>query len=191
MPLPVEVTDVASVKELADGKNVELTGPVVTGVFDGFFYVEDENRSSGIKVVSSETVTVGAKVKKVVGTVKTADGEKYIDAIDVQTLGVGEVAPVALNGKAFANPDGLSNIGLLMTIYGKVTAVSGDQTYCYVDDGSAVSNEPDTTGIKVILPSTKKPLKDDYITAIGVSGMTPGGIPVLRIRSNDDLVILP
>lgn len=184
----VPVESVVEAKTQDDGTLVEMANPVVVGVFDGFFYVEDADRTSGIKIVGSQSVSVG-DVVTVKGELGTADNERYITADSVQVTGTGQVKALGLNGRAFGGGVGLSNIGLLTTLCGTVTAVSSDQTYCYVDDGSGVSNETGTTGLKVVLPATKKPVQGDYVTCVGVAGMT-GGVPSLMLRTDADLVIL-
>lgn len=187
---PEIVSSVVDAKSFEDGTLVELSGPVVTGAYDGFFYVEDIDRTSGIKVVGSQSVTLGQAVK-VTGKLDTVNGERCINATDVQIISAdNEIKSLMLNGRSFAGQLGLSNIGLLTTIYGRVTEVTADEAYCYIDDGSGVSFEPGTVGIKVMLTATKKPAYGQYISCTGVAGMLPGSIPVLLLRNDDDLDIL-
>ena len=54
-----EVPTIAAAKQLASGTMVALSGKVVTAVFTGFYYVQESNRSSGIRVISSVSPTVG------------------------------------------------------------------------------------------------------------------------------------
>ena len=65
-------------------------------------------------------------------------------------------APLGASGRAFTKNSGLSNVGLLMKTWGKVTKVADDNSYMYVDDGSNLKdNNPDgITGIKVVLTDT-------------------------------------
>lgn len=185
------VANVVEAKTLADGTLIELSGAIVTGAFSGFFYVEDADRVAGIKVIGGQSVQVGDAVT-VQGKLGTANGERNITATSVQTISSGNtVKPLAMTGKAFAGPVGLSNIGLLTTICGNVTAVSPDQTYCYVDDGSGVSYEPGTLGIKVLVPGPTKPTAGETVTCSGVAGMLTGSVPALIMRTDTDLVILP
>jgi hypothetical protein len=76
---PVEKT-LAEAKALADNAPVALSGCVVTAVFDGFFYVEKEDRTSGIRVESLAPVSVG-DVVSLTGYMGTTGGERYIRCI--------------------------------------------------------------------------------------------------------------
>ena len=60
-----------------EGDRVALVNKVVSRVYDGFFYVQDEDRSSGVRVVSSRQFDPGDLVS-VQGTVCSAGGAKAI-----------------------------------------------------------------------------------------------------------------
>jgi hypothetical protein len=185
------VTSVVGAKALDAGTAVSLAGPVVTAQFNGFFYVEDPLRTSGIKVKSTTTVAEGT-IPTIEGKTATLDGEVFIDATNVTP---GPAAPeavktVAMTNKANAPLVGLSNIGLLSTVYGKVLEVAADGTYCYVDDGSGVSYETGKTGIKVMIAGTKKPLLGNYVSCTGIARKASATVPVISMRSDADLVIM-
>ncbi|MEN6583728.1 MAG: S8 family serine peptidase [Armatimonadota bacterium] len=74
-----DINSAASVKMIPDNIQVTLKGLAVTAAFKGFFYVEDSNRLSGIRVVSSASVKPG-DVVEVTGTMSTVDGERRITA---------------------------------------------------------------------------------------------------------------
>lgn len=67
----------SQLKSLPDGRPAALTGCIVTAKFDGFFYVEDAARTSGIRVVSSAAVSPG-QVVNVSGTMGTTNGERCL-----------------------------------------------------------------------------------------------------------------
>ncbi|MCE5200264.1 MAG: hypothetical protein ABFD54_07200 [Armatimonadota bacterium] len=90
-----ESNDIASLKSHPDGTSVKVYGSVVTAVFNGFFYIEDVNRISGIKVVSNATVAVN-QVVDVDGTMATSDSERYINAATVQAGANSSIAPCTL-----------------------------------------------------------------------------------------------
>ncbi|MCE5315625.1 MAG: S8 family serine peptidase [Armatimonadota bacterium] len=73
---------VSDVKALPSGLHVTLNGVSVSAVFDGFFYVEDANRTAGIRVDSAVNVDEG-NVVDITGTLNTIDGERRIVATDV------------------------------------------------------------------------------------------------------------
>ena len=72
-----ELTNPAQAKRFADNTQITLTNLTVTAVFAGFFYAQDSNRPSGIRVVSTFPVHDGDKVD-VTGVLATIDGERRI-----------------------------------------------------------------------------------------------------------------
>lgn len=187
------VSSVASAKAQAAGTDVTLsgTGMHVVGAFDGYFYLEDDDRAAGIKVVSATSVAVGNGVS-LKGAIKSADGEKYIEATSVTPDSASvNILPLAMTNKAHGTGGKLPNIGLLCRIWGRVTYLSPLWDFFYVDDGSGVSYESGTTGIKVYnYDGWVVPNVDYYVGCTGVASMDPGGIPVIRMRSSlDDLRI--
>lgn len=75
-------TSILGGKALPDGSSVKITLRTVTAVYGGAFYIEEADRYAGIKVLSAASVTRG-QVVDVIGTVQTADGERYIAATAV------------------------------------------------------------------------------------------------------------
>ncbi len=83
-----ELSDIQSVKEVPDGLRITLNEAIVTAGtnwFSGFCYVENADRTSGIRVNTSASVTAGQKVK-VVGVLATINGERQINASSVTVL---------------------------------------------------------------------------------------------------------
>jgi len=76
---------VANVKARPDTSLVTLYDKTVTAVFSGFFYVQDADRSSGIRVNSSAAVQEGWRVN-VVGTMTTTGGERAIQATSIEIM---------------------------------------------------------------------------------------------------------
>ncbi len=167
-----------------DGTSVEVGG-AVTAAFSGFFYVENQDRSSGIRVVASEVV-FGPAIVDVMGTLATnAAGERYIQASSVTSDGSGSVTPLGLPNAALGGGDwlfnsatgagqrgvsgakGLNNIGLLVTIWGKVTATG--RGWFYVDDGSGVSDGSGSVGVYVDDEGQTVPGAGDYVCVTGIS----------------------
>jgi hypothetical protein len=66
----------------SDPTPVALQGKVVSAPFNGAFYVEETDRTRGIRIINSTTVTEGQTVT-VLGTLRTTDGEREIVATDV------------------------------------------------------------------------------------------------------------
>ena len=67
---------------LPDGRPLTLNNCVVSAVFDGYFYVQDADRTSGVKIVSAAAVSPGQTVD-VWGTMGTSAGERHIAAASV------------------------------------------------------------------------------------------------------------
>lgn len=159
-------------KMVANSIPVLLTDAVVTASFGGFFYIEAEDRSCGIRVVKADHgVQAGDKVN-VAGALKTnADGERYIEAETVAARGTGSIAPLHINARAlgggdwFFNPAtgggqqgvvdglGLNNIGLLVTTWGKLTYLDGT----YALDKTA----------KILIEGMGLAVKDTYLRVTG------------------------
>lgn len=73
---PISITQA---KGLVDGSSVYVTGGVVSAAYSGRFYIQQPDRTSGIRVVWSGVVTEGSTVN-VAGVIDTVDGERRITA---------------------------------------------------------------------------------------------------------------
>ncbi len=182
-------------KRMADNQQVNLKGKVVTAVFgaDGCIYVEEPNRTSGIRVAwSGSGIAVGDKVdvSGVLGTrqVSGVPSERQISSSTVTQVGSEQVKPIgitcrAIGGAALADAPGVANgvgqnnMGLLVRFTGRVTKVIG--TYIYVDDGSRVANASASgseVGVMVKCAATPTVAKGDVVTVTGVIvGSVPAG----------------
>lgn len=152
---------IADAKSWADGAEVYIPRGVVTAVFGDYFYVESENRESGIRVVKpGHGKTIGDRVD-VSGQMGTNEhGERYIAATTLLDNGSGAVAPVGMTNKAVGGAacpgqigvtdgTGLNNIGLLVKTSGVCTlnlAAPGNGPdyygvyYLFIDDGSGLTS---------------------------------------------------
>ena len=154
---------IPNAKNLADSAKIVIPQGIVTATFTGYFYVESENRESGIRVNWTGTMPGINQKVDVAGTIYTnSDGERYIAANSVTLNGSGDITPVAMSNKAIggagfmfnatagvgqrgiSGATGLSNIGLLIKTSGKCTlnlAPNGDyynNKYIFIDDGSGI-----------------------------------------------------
>lgn len=59
-----------------DGTNVKITG-IVTGVFDGYYYVEQENKSKGLRIMGNCEHQIGSQIT-VNGVLTTSHGERAV-----------------------------------------------------------------------------------------------------------------
>jgi len=191
------ISAVASIYEAllyADGQLVRLKDKIVTAgtieIGDGF-YIEEADRSCGVKIISNSNANRG-DVVTVIGTVRAINGQKLIDAttVTIQRTGAEVPKPLYVRLKdlggapigTYAQPVGLgigaSNVSLLVKVVGQVTSGSiGEFT---ITDGSVA--EP----VKVVCPGVSAP---PIGTKVAVTGLCEPedreGKLVARIRSRD------
>lgn len=197
-------------KKSSDGSQISAQNVIVSAAFDGFFYIESDDRACGIRVdKTGHTLTEGMRVD-VFGTLgTTVAGERYIQAGSASQSAApnntGHVGPLVLSNRAVGGADlqyvpgsvwprtasgqkgvtgggGPNNIGLLVTIFGEVTVLdtSVPAAWIRVDDGSGV-------GVKVTLPTGMPALNiGSYVRATGVSACEKPAndvLPLLLLRT--------
>ncbi len=130
---------VSQMKQLPDGTPAACGHAIVTAVFGKDFYIEDDDRTCGMKVsMSGHGLSVGARAA-LSGTIQTGtDGERLMVANAATIVGDGWIAPVGLANRwvgggdwmydpvtgsgqqGIAGSTGLGNIGLLVRTSGRV-----------------------------------------------------------------------
>ncbi|MHB9035901.1 MAG: fibronectin type III domain-containing protein [Armatimonadota bacterium] len=187
------------VKSKANGETVTLGGSeplVVTAVFPGCFYAQLEGGINGIKVVWGGPVSVGDRVV-VRGTTGTTDEfERCIQASGVDVIGTGLVSPFALRTKDVGGCDsqydpitgagqrgvedcaGANNIGMLIKVTGRVTAVGSN--FFYIDDGTHARDCTIYRGVRVESGALLKPARGQFVAVTGVSTILRGGDRTFR-----------
>lgn len=185
---------IAYIKRLPDGANVCIHEKTVIGVANESIWVEEADRSAGIRINTGLFYTpsdlgLGSLVT-ITGTMGTEDGERVINADDdliYDTSAVLKIAPVGLNSsvimgwpKDYKNRDGdryrgLLPMGLLVRIWGQVMVKSQtDETgkwYVYLDDGWNMKDDSGLgyTGLRVY--TDRIPDDNEYFqVATGVLG---------------------
>lgn len=209
-------TAVGEVRLLPDGAPVSLAEKVVSAVFavDGAVYVQEADRSAGVRVVSSGANLMPGDVVSLVGTISTRSlnsrpAERQItSATIVKTGAIQSVAPLVANCSSIGGGSsgavlpgvsggvGLNSIGLLLKVAGKVTAKTG--AYLYVDDGSGLVDDSGFASVMVKCPSGAYPPGVDVGKAVCVTGVVEGSIPLnwlenrrlLHMRAWSDLTVL-
>ena len=127
---------------------------IVSLTFPDFLYVQEEDRSAGIRVEwDAHGQTVGSRIS-LLGTLMTnSDDERYIELAAACPAGTGTAVPLTMVGRALGGGDwcpwqfpfkggqhgvlggfGLNNIGLLIRTWGKVTET--DETGFLMDMGA-------------------------------------------------------
>lgn len=198
-------SSVGDARTQANGTNIDFaTGveQVVTLVpisDTGFFYMQDPDGSSGIRVETAGTlpalgdnVTVSGKIDSL------PSGERAIRSATVTVTSGAATTPIRktinreIGGKGYVDQSGssqtygLTTQGLLMKISGRVTKVDYANDYFLMDDGSEVESLDSAPGIKVIRTGLL-PLEGQYVTVIGVvSAEDAGGRMIRVLRGRED-----
>jgi hypothetical protein len=192
----------AAIRE-TDGANLVLANMVVTAVFsaEGVIYVEQSDRSAGIRVVCSQTnLAVGDRVN-VAGTVGTrhvggiAEDRQLVSSAVVRVSGGAALTPLAMGNQTVGATAGvgLTVIGLLAKVFGRVSQVVGNDIY--VDDGSGIIDPSGDTGILVQCAAKPGVSIGDFVSATGiVEGDVPSGAIASRgciqLRQVSDLDLI-
>lgn len=180
---------ISSVRVLATGSPVTIGDAVVTAAFNGYIYVEQQDRASGIRVQTAQQVSVGNHVS-VIGTLQTQNGELVVNASTVipgvsgaplvpLTMGTREVTGQWHAGTS----SGLLPAGLLARVCGKVTRIESDRFY--VNDGGTAGD-----GIPVLWPGLAANMLGKFVTVTGPIGAyleTTGYVPALSPRGLPDI----
>ena len=188
--LPDDWKTIGEAKLLEDGTVVSLKSKVVTAVFDDCFFVEEADRSAGIRCAEAQVVLDPGDVVDVQGTMGAVNGERVLSPSWHVKVGSGEaLRSVGMSAGAIslAAPD---PTGLKIRIWGTVTAV-GD-TWIVIDDGRALEHPELTPGIEVRCDTDGLSV-DDYVGATGIlcrelAGESPA--TVLRVPAGGVVEVL-
>ena len=178
---------IGAAKLLPDNTTVGLSGKVVTAVFADCFYMQEQMRSSGIRVAWLEPpagLGFGKEVE-VGGRIETVGGERQITAMECKigavlqprsmlmvNRGIGGAnwhydAVTGAGQRGTAGSNDLNNIGLLITTTGRVTHVSGSDFW--IDDGAGLTDAFGHIGIKISAPGLAIPVRGQYVKVTGIS----------------------
>ena len=207
---------IGSLKQDADDNPVYVTGKTVTAGNDqlgGIFYIQDEDCSSGIRVLGSPiTVSEGDGVD-VSGTISSQDTERVIINPSVHPrAALYTVSPLGMitrnvgggalndNTPGVTGGSGLHNTGLLVSIWGEVTWVDQEFGFFYVDDGSATQDGSGHAGVRVdcavssTLTVDDLPSTDQHVVVTGISSrvsLDENCVPIICPRKQEDIVPYP
>lgn len=201
VPVARNTMSLNQIKKAESGTAIRTDGPKTvtwpaTGTSATYFYIEEADKSCGIKVIPRNPAAIPVKNDRVditEGTVQTIRGELVIDDAVFTIVGTGEeITPIAASGAAMGGSrlgdqppiptgsrGGASNVGLLMRIAGKVGVVvvddrTGNQWFT-IDDGSGVtSTYVDLAGVTQIVPGVKvqfAPTNYSVGDILGVTGV--------------------
>jgi hypothetical protein len=162
---------IGSAKQKADGYFAVINDAVVTAVFPGEIFIEENDRSSAIKLVTTFQTAPGNLVR-VTGHVSTLSGEKVIaDPLITVLSSSSEVKPLGTNCRGIT-----SNSALLVRTWGWVKSVGID--WFTISDGSA--------DVKVSAGMLTLPEADSFCAVTGVVGIV-NGETILRPRVQEDM----
>ena len=211
-PYIVKIT-CADAKQLDEDVYINLNDKIVTGSFttDGYLYIEEPNRTSGIRVVTGTSYIIGDMVN-VYGKLDSIYmngylSERQIIAEDITKTSSGNVIkPLMMVCKAIGGAplfagvpgviygQGANNIGLLAKVIGKVASIDG--VYIHIYDGSKLKGISERIDAWIRCPSSQIPVSvNDLVSVVGI---VEGDIPVgstmnrrlIHIRDWNDLVKL-
>ncbi len=212
--VPQQDTSIAAIKQLPDTSPVSLTAKTVTAGTNQFastIYIEEENRSSAIKVYGSGISANDGTGVLVEGTLGTSNGERVINLPTVTPAALPYPVPGPLSmltrnvsgGSLNAYTPGvtgnlsLNNTGLVVRVCGIVTYVNTTTKLFYVDDGCQLRDGSGQVGVQVycggrpIGNNLTLPAYNSAVTVAGIASSRTSGtniIPALRPRSQSDIV---
>ncbi len=143
-------TTIGLAKQMPDGTQVTVPG-VVSRLFGDAMYIQSEDRSAGIRVKNSFTLSVGDRVT-VVGNLATRPGERVLENATVLNSTPGEppaplgmVSPAEIGGlgATSADPDlgpsrTLKETGLLVRVFGTASDVDEPEASFTLNYGGAI-----------------------------------------------------
>jgi hypothetical protein len=205
-PAPALSETLGAVKSKPNQSGAVVRGVVVSRTLTpgspGIIYVQQPDRSSGIKVLDAPLVEEG-DVLTIAGRVSTVAGERQLTAFEVVKTGTQDAPrPLYVRGTAIGGAAqdqqpgvtggiGLNNVGLLIRTAGKLTEIGSDifgTLYFRIDDGSGIRYGSSTVpGVKVIGFSPTANL-GDTVAATGALGAELDGqavVPVIRLRESE------
>jgi len=185
--LPVTDSSIGSARVLPQtlpfaGVGITEARVTATGLEAGVVFVESANRCSGIKLLTSQALSVGQQVS-FVGMCSRVDGEYVIsDArFDENIVDGAPLTPVGVTSRIIGNDrtqllkySGVNTTGLLVRMVGKVTATMSTQGVIYVDDGGGYRDGVGPSGgIRIrVAPGT---------TVVGLTGRTVAITGISRV----------
>jgi len=151
---------------------------VVSRVFDGYFYIQDEGRSGGVRVVSGREVTAG-DVVSVMGPVVEQGGEKAVAARYI-AFGKSRAVPLGVGGGLARLSGALAPDGLLVRVPGTAGAPGGSGFTLVEDSGHSIA---------VRLAGGEAPVPGARVAVTGVA-VDRGGAKEIETAHTGDIRVL-
>lgn len=184
---------VGEAKSMADGSLLMLGAKPVIAVFPpNECYIEEEDRSSGIRIVcEGASVSEGNRISVVGRLGTTSAGERYLAAEQLTNHGGSvSVEPLVTLTRAFG-PFDLDTNGMLVTVCGATGIPAAN--YFYLNDASGPRSVTGVEGVKVYCSNPPPPGKFVRVTGVRSVEFPPGKTvpePVIRTRRDSDVVMI-
>lgn len=202
---------IASMKRLPDGARVCVNRKCVTGVWFDHFFVQEADRSAGIKVVLNDYYPPDeldrGHLVSFSGRMATASGQRVVlceSPIVSDTVTRAPMGSLAMSSSGILGwplnpklPDGprafgLSPIGLYVKVWGRVTSsnwADDDGYYVYLDDGwgKKDGSEANAPGIRIYTSTI--PNLGDFLVACGVLTTKVAYDPTPQGPEGDELIV--
>lgn len=191
----------------------ELPDKVVSRAFPslGYFYIQEPNRSSGIRVIDPWQASVlqpGDVVTIYWGWTATVDGERVVTEVYLECTSSGDQpTPLGMSNRDLGGGDfnvltrgpvggsGSNNVGLFVRAWGEVTELGPG--YFYIDDGASVTDGTAAAGVRVSLAGYQPcvPSVGDRVAITGLSGLGTydeghGLARTMRVSSCEDVTTI-
>jgi|GEM_PF-806313 len=177
---PVNLIGVA--KKQAEGTRVYLLGKIVTAVYADCVFIEEPDRSAGIRCpVAASDLRVG-DVVDISGKIATQNGEIVITGASFSRVGAaGSVSPIGMSLRSLAL-GGIDTNGLLVRVSGQVVRTGA--YYFILSDGAKVNSPRGLRGVEIRIDGANVPDDGAFVTVTGVACREAvNGIPAPVIRS--------
>lgn len=183
------VKSIGACNQLPAFVQVTLESVVVTatGLEPGIVFVEDAARSAGLKIETTNALTLGDRIT-CAGLLRHTNGESALRNATIISKTAGEeLSPLGITTQALCNDrtesldyTGLNTTGLLVRFAGKVVLKSTADHLIYVDDGGNFTDglSPYFHGVRVQLPSdVASPDKGRMVIITGISRVQKYTLP--------------
>ena len=124
------------VRDRADGEQIALADKTVSRAYSGYFYVQDADRSGGLRVISNHPVTAG-DVVSLMGTITATGDEKALTAKYI-AKSRDAAKPLLVTGKTLRGQSGLDVFGLLVRCVGHIGNDLGAGLFELIDENGQV-----------------------------------------------------
>jgi len=157
----------SALKSLPNEQSVELGNKALYLKQGGFAYVEETNRTGGMRLQGTISPSVGDLVC-LTGTMKaTAGGERYVLVDLISPCGTHALGPLGTNNLAVLDS---KLMGVYVKCWGKVKPGSIVGNSYVLTDGS------DSTGIEIITPGAPGVVENQFVWPDGAAGWENGRV---------------